>query len=109
MYASVSDASALASATESGLVRFDPSPAVLSPHPFLHCASFNGRGQGGDSRDAVLSQKRLVWTGFFASPQLLGKGGPWYRVLLIACRFEYFLWVMAWKGWRRVTISWRRF
>ena len=40
MFASVSDASGLASATESGLVRFDPSPAVLSPHPFLHFASF---------------------------------------------------------------------
>ena len=91
MYASVSDASALASATESGSVRFDPSPAVLSPHPFLHFASFKmGVGGVGDSRDAVLSQKGLVWTGFFASPQLLGKGGPWYRVLLIACRFEYF-------------------
>ena len=40
MYASVSDASGLASATESGLVRFDPCPAVLSPHPFLHFAKF---------------------------------------------------------------------
>ena len=45
MYASVSDASALASATESGLVRFDPSPAVLSPQPF-HFASFK-MGVGG--------------------------------------------------------------
>ena len=87
--ASVSDASALASATESGLVRFDPSPAVLSPHPFLHFASFF-KMDVGDSGDAVLTQKGLVWTGFFGSPQLLGKGGPWYRVLLIACRFEYF-------------------
>ena len=77
MYASVSDASGLASATESGLVRFDPSHAVLSPHPFLHFASFKmGVGGVGDSGDAVLTQKRLVWTGFFGSPQLLGKGGP---------------------------------
>jgi len=55
----------------------------------------NGRGQGGDSRDAVLTQMGLVWTGFFASPQLVGKGGAWYRVLLIACRFDYFVGVGA--------------